>query len=557
MRRHFLALVVTTAVAAVLSASLPASAAEIEAKSQIDAVTVYPDGATITRLIRLDLPAGDTTLLARDFPLTLDPSSLRVEGEGGARLVIGAVDARPPRPTPPANLPDIDKRIEALRDQRAALDGEIATANARRKFVERFADAPSTRSGEKAEARPVSEWKTAFAVIAEEISAIESSIRDAKIKQRDIDRDLAVLEAQRNTSPPKKFEVRIDLNADTPAPALLRVTYTVRGARWTPLYDARLDTGTKDRKPSLELLRRAEIVQNTGEDWADVALAVSTVRTARGGSAPELRPLIVRYPVAQPRGGMSYSTVAPAPAPASRADQDNMLRDSEEGRLKKAAEQQAEIDSNGFQVVFKVPGRIAVSAGQGAKSFRIASSTIAPDLMVHAVPALAETAFLQASFKHAEDAPLLPGQVSIYRDGVFVGKSPLALAAKDETVRLGFGVDEKVKVARTVVRRIEGTAGLIGSSRTDEREFKTVIRNGHDFAIRVAIEDQIPVSETEEIQVEMLPVTTQPTTKDLRDRRGVMEWAFDAKPGESRDIKLGWRMRWPKDKPVQLSGGAF
>ena len=123
-------------------------------------------------------------------------------------------------------------------------------------------------------------------------------------------------------------------------------------------------------------------------------------------------------------------------------------------------------------------------------------------------------------------------------------------------MRLGFGVDEKVKVARTVVRRLEGTAGLIGSSRTDEREFKTTIRNGHDFPIRVAIEDQIPVSETEEIQIEMLPVTTPPTTKDLRDRRGVMEWAFEAKPGESRDIKLGWRMRWPKDKPVQLSGGA-
>ena len=101
--------------------------------------------------------------------------------------------------------------------------------------------------------------------------------------------------------------------------------------------------------------------------------------------------------------------------------------------------------------------------------------------MVHAVPALAETAFLQASFKHAEDAPLLPGRVSIYRDGVFVGRSPMALAAKDEAVRLGFGADEKVKVARTVVRRIEGTAGLIGSSKTDEREFKTTIRNAHEF----------------------------------------------------------------------------
>ena len=171
---------------------------------------------------------------------------------------------------------------------------------------------------------------------------------------------------------------------------------------------------------------------------------------------------------------------------------------------------------------------------------------------MHAVPALAETAFLQANFKHGEDAPLLPGPVSVYRDGVFVGRSPLALAAKDETVRLGFGVDEKVKVARTVVRLNEGTAGFIGSSKTDEREFKTTIRNAHEFPIRVAIEDQLPVSETDDIQVEMLPVTTQPTTRDLRDRRGVMEWAFETKPGESREIKFGWRMRWPKDKAVQF-----
>jgi uncharacterized protein (TIGR02231 family) len=230
---------------------------------------------------------------------------------------------------------------------------------------------------------------------------------------------------------------------------------------------------------------------------------------------------------------------------ASRGDQD--------GRLRKAEEQQAAADTGGFQVVFRVPGRIAVPAGQGSKSFRIASTTIAPDLMAHSVPALAEAAYLQASFKHGEDAPLLPGPVSVYRDGVFVGKSPLALAAKDETVRLGFGVDEKVKVTRTVVRRNEGTTGIITTSKTDEREFKTTIRNGHEFPIKVAIEDQIPVSEAEDIQVEMLPVTTPPTTRDLRDRRGVMEWAFDAKPGESREIKLGWRLRWPKDKAIQFT----
>jgi len=548
MRRSLLSFV---AVAAIVAA-LPAMAAEIEAASQIDAVTVYPDGATVTRLIRLDLPAGDSTLFARDFPLTLDPSSLRIEGEGGARLVIGAVDARPPLPAPPANLPQIDRRIEALRDSRTALDGEIASATARRKFAERFADASPAGLGEKGEARPLSEWRAAFAAIAEEIATADNAVRGAQIKQRDIDREIARLEAERNATPPKKLEVRIDLSAEAAAPALLRVTYAVRGARWTPAYDARLDTAGRDGKPSLELIRRAEIVQTTGEDWADVALAVSTVRTALGGSAPDLRPLIVRYPVpaAPPRpvAGMMRDQLA-----ANIAPQEGEARSLDKARPKQAEEQQAALDASGFQVVFRIPGRIAVPAGQGSKSFRIASAAIAPELMVHAVPALAETAFLQASFKHAEHAPLLPGRVSIYRDGVFVGRSPMALAAKDEVVRLGFGADEKVKVARTVVRKIEGTAGLIGSSKTDEREFKTVIRNGHEFAIRVAIEDQLPVSETEDIQVEMLPVTTPPTARDLRDRRGVMEWAFEAKPGETREVKLGWRVRWPKDKAVQYT----
>jgi uncharacterized protein (TIGR02231 family) len=553
MRYRLLSFVAAIAIVA----AVPAMAAEIQASSQIDAVAVYPDGATVTRLIRLDLPAGDTTLLAHDFPLTLDPSSLRVEGEGGARLVIGAVDARPPLPAPPANLPQIDRRIESLRDQRAALDGEIAAATARRKFAERFAETSPAGLGEKGEARPLTEWRAAFAAVAEEIATSDNAVRDARIKQRDLDREIARLEAERNTTPPKKLEVRIDLNADSAAPALLRVTYAVRGARWTPAYDARLDTGSKDRKPSLELVRRAEIVQTTGEDWADVALAVSTVRTAHGGSAPDLRPLIVRYPVyAQPRAvgrleqSSAYAPAAPAPS------HDQLAQRGDQARLKKAEEQEAAIDAGGFQVLFRVPGRIALPAGQGAKSFRIASTTIAPELMVRAVPALAETAFLQAGFKHAEDAPLLPGRVSIYRDGIFVGRSPMALAAKDESVRLGFGVDEKVKVARTVVRRLEGTAGLISSSKTDEREFKTTIRNAHEFPIKVAIEDQLPVSETEDIQVEMLPVSTPPTARDLRDRRGVMEWAFEAKPAETREVKFGWRVRWPKDKAVQFAPGA-
>jgi uncharacterized protein (TIGR02231 family) len=143
----------------------------------------------------------------------------------------------------------------------------------------------------------------------------------------------------------------------------------------------------------------------------------------------------------------------------------------------------------------------------------------------------------------------LPGRVAIYRDGIFVGRIQMAGASKDETVRLGFGADDQVKIERSVVKRNEGTAGLIvTTSKTDERAYRTTVRNGHDFPVKIAIEDQLPVSETEDIQVEMLSSTTPPTTTNLRDRRGVLGWSFDAKPGEVREIALAWRVSWPKDK---------
>ena len=549
MRRIANHLVATSLVVVAAFAAMPVQAADVDASSTVDAVTVYPDGASVTRVITADLVPGDNTLVANDFPLTLDPSSLRVEGEAGTKLTIGAIDTRPPRAAPPVNLPELDKRIEALKDERGNLSGAINAATARRKFAERFAQSSPAGLGEKGEARPIDEWRAAFAAVSEEVAAADTAIRDAERKQRDIDREIARLEADRATKPPSKLEVRIDLSANAATRATLRVTYSVRNARWTPLYDARLDTGAKDRKPALELVRRAEITQSTGEDWPNVTLTVSTVRTARGGSAPDLNSLIVQYPQPpRPLGSVAISDMklrqmqppamafeAPA-TPAQRAD-----------------EQQAAAEIGGFQVTFKIPGRVSVGASDGAKNLRVSTATIAPDLAIRAAPVLDPTAFLEASFKQAEDAPLLPGRVAIYRDGVFVGRGQMAVASKDETVRLGFGADDKVKIERAVIKRDEGSAGLIvTTSRTDERAFKTSVRNGHDFPIRIAIEDQWPVSENEDIVVEMLPSTTPPTATNLRDRRGVLEWAFEAKPGEVRDISFAWRVRWPKDKGVVM-----
>lgn len=536
---------VTTALAS------PSWAADVDATSAIDTVTVYPDGATVTRVIAIDLASGDSTLVAKDFPLSLDPSSLRVEGEAGAKLTIGTIDARPPRAAQPVNLPELDKRIEALKDERADLQGAIDAATARRKFAQRFAETSPAGLGEKGEARPITEWRAAFTAVAEEVAAAEAAIRESARKQREIDRQIAQLEADRSAKPPSKLEVRIDVASAAATKATLRVTYAVRNARWLPLYDARLDTGAKDRKPQLELVRRAEVTQSTGEDWSNVTLGVSTVRIARGGSAPELGSLVAQYPqVPKPQADMVMPSAAPVPR------QMKLFAGKKEEALEqreRADEQQAVAEIGDFEATFKIPGRVSLGAAEGAKSLRIASTSVPADLAVRAAPVQDPTAFLEASFKQSDDTTLLPGKVAIYRDGVFVGRGKLTGSVKDDIVRLGFGADDKVKVERAVLKRNEGSAGLIVTSKTDERAFKTTVRNGHDFPIHVAIEDQLPVSENDEIVVEMLPATTPPTAKDIRDKRGVLEWSFDAKPGEVKDINFAWRVRWPKDKSMVIA----
>jgi len=310
---------------------------------------------------------------------------------------------------------------------------------ARRKFAERFAEASPAGIGDKGEARPIAEWRAAFAAVAEEVATADSTIRDAERKQRELDREIARLEADRSQKPPSKLEVRIELAAAAATKATLRVTYAVRNARWAPLYDARLDTGAKDRKPALELVRRAEITQNTGEDWSNVALAVSTVRTARGGKAPDLNSLIVQYPLPPRQLGAAsanYDAERARPLP-QRSMTAGKLADMADMPMPAAApafEQQATADVSGFQVVFKIPGRVSLGAGEGAKSLRVASAAITPDLAVRAAPVLDPTAFLEASFKQAEDAPLLPGRVAIYRDGTRIGtKSAGELGAGNQT----------------------------------------------------------------------------------------------------------------------------
>ena len=258
-RRYFLSFVAAIAIVA----AVPAMAAEIQTSSQIDAVTVYPDGATVTRLIRLDLPAGDSTLLAHDLPRSIARPVVAARRRRGRRPPGHRRGRCPPAAAGAAGQPAADRPPD-----RGAAGSSARRSMARSRPQRRAASSPSVSPrcrlaglGEKGEARPVQ--RMARCVRGRRRGDRHRRQHGPRCQDQAARPRPRVRPALRPsaTSPARKLEVRIDLNADAAAPVMLRVTYAVRGARWTPVYDARLDTGGKDRKPSLELIRRAEIVR--------------------------------------------------------------------------------------------------------------------------------------------------------------------------------------------------------------------------------------------------------------------------------------------------------
>jgi uncharacterized protein (TIGR02231 family) len=198
-------LVSASLLSAILAGAMTsASAATIEAASIIDSVTVYPDGATVTRILKVNVPGGDHVVLAKDFPLTLDPASLRVEGEGASRVTIGSIDARQPAPKPVEAEPEREKRIQALEDERTALENRIEAANVRRNFVRRFASDAPLGLGEESNARPLSEWREAFKASEDEINQADEIIRSLTVKKREIDARIRILQSEQRTDPAKK-----------------------------------------------------------------------------------------------------------------------------------------------------------------------------------------------------------------------------------------------------------------------------------------------------------------------------------------------------------------
>lgn len=541
-----------------------AHAADIEATSAVESVVVFPRGAEITRVAKVSIDKGDHTLVFHDLPAEAVEGSIRVEGNSTGKLEIGSVDTRRlfvPQADAAASETErrrIELDLEGLRDQKATLEAQIQGAETQKTLIGKLAELP-TRPAPAATAERGEDWTAILGLIASGTADAQRALLDAQVKIRDVDRKIQDLENKLGEIEPaqiERTEAKVFVSAQSPLEADVTIRYQVVSASWTPLYDVRLATGAKTVTPKLELIRRAAISQNSGEAWDNVALTLSTTRPSAGASAPELYPLTVDFePEEKPR-----PVAAPAPmfrgrdeAAGGMVAQDQVTAAEAEAprpMLKaKLAQRQAEVIVAPFQALYAVPGRLAIPATGEAKRVQLLTETIEPALAVRTVPKEDAKAYLYAKFQLPKGSPLLPGEVSLFRDGTFVGTGRLPLLSPAEDHELGFGVDDLVKVRHALLEEKRGETGLISSSRTDSRSYRLTIKSMHERAIALAVFDQVPVSENQEIKVD-LNSKVAPTKQNVDDKRGVLVWESKLEPDQEQVIDFGYRVSWPAAKSV-------
>ncbi len=255
-------------------------------------------------------------------------------------------------------------------------------------------------------------------------------------------------------------------------------------------------------------------------------------------------------PDAPPPRPMQPAAGAPRSMARDTAEVDRVASESDGRRLRaksapgqepavQSEEVRATVETQAFQAIYAIAGRVTVPPTGEAKRVQIDEAQLEPALTVRTVPKRDQKAFLYAKMAMARGTPILPGQVSLFRDGTFVGNGRLPQLAPGEEHELGFGVDDSVRVRHTIAEEKRAETGIITSSKTDTRNYRITVKNLHVRAIPVTVIDQIPVSQNADIKIELLGKTAAHQARPRRQaRRARLGDDPPARRGEGRRVRL-------------------
>ncbi|MDN3918749.1 DUF4139 domain-containing protein [Roseateles violae] len=493
--------------------------------SRIEQVLVYPGGATVERSVAVK--AGQPLLRLSCLSARFDVDSLQLQAEG---VTIGEISVQTvDRATLPecADNTPLDARIRELEEQRNAVQNEIAAHEVALGYMKQY-----------------NAGSTAIAATAESLrrAGLETLQRQAPLQRRrdEIERQLAPLVGERDrlrqAEPQlRTLQVRLSAARDTE----MKLSYRVGQAGWEPVYRAYLDS----ESGKVRLERHAQVAQNSGEDWSDVKLRLSTAqpRAATGMPPPQPWTLDLLPPAGNEARPVAAYAPPPAPAPA--------MRSAERGGAAPDLGFNVGVFQGEFATEFEVPGRVGVSANGQRIALSLGQQQLDSRFLARVNPRAEAQAYLVA--ESARPQGVWPaGALQLFRDGAFIGQSRLVLGNSDK-LDLFFGRDERLRVAVEPEQRNAANTGFVGNRAEQKIARVYKIENLHGRPFTVQLLEPAPVGRHEDIKVQAV-FEPKPAELEWRKQPGVAAWELQLAPGASQQIRADYTISYPKD--ARISG---
>ncbi len=528
-----------------------AEAQRLTAISSLNSVTLYPDQAMTTRSATMTLQPGSYIIIFDNLPALVQDDSVRIEGRGTSVSTIVGIEVkhRYTEQISEKRVKELEEEIRTIERQIGSLESRSTALLSQKKFIDSLRVAWGDRiSKELAIGKPTSaELNEALLFVGSSIIKAEEQGRDIETEKRQLAAKSDLLRRQKEQvtgSQRKEIKsVEVSVEVAKAGTLALELNSVTPQASWEPAYDVRLAADGN----SAELTFRAIVTQQTGEDWTNINLALSTARPSINGTPPEFYPWRLSFyrPAPPP-----MPAAAPMPARAKKAKlQKEQSSDEYLAEMSKssapAAFLTAQVADEQSSVLFRIPRQVDIPTDGSRHGNIVAIEKMPVKLEFLALPKLSPFVFLKSELVNQTTYPLLAGKVNIFSGANFTGSSTLKKVAAGEKFDLFFGTDDQITVKREELKR-HTEAGLFSKNKMGYR-YRIEIQNLRKNMQTVTIRDQLPVSGEEEIKVSIDESSIKP---DEVKEDGRITWKIPLQPGEKKELLFGMQVEYPKDREV-------
>jgi uncharacterized protein (TIGR02231 family) len=523
--------------------------------STISAVTVYTDRAVVTRSATVDLANGVAELVFANLPESLNEQSLQVSGRGTAAATILDVSAKRTFVdfTPNARVKELEDQLRGFARQRRGLNDRTTVLQNQMAILEQMKAALFAPPAKDVPRPDLAQFSNALAYLSEQHGKIIAENATLDEQREDLQNKTNTVQSQLNElrgAGGRGYKtVTVRVSAAQAGSLDVALSYTVPGASWVPSYDARVLSAER----AVALGYFGLVRQNTGEEWKDVALTLSTARPALGGAAPVLTTW--NLDVWVPRPMVAYEArrdkALNAPQAAGVVNMQtltsNVGDEFTEKKEKDAELASATIEAGATSASFKIAVASSVPSDNSPQRVPITSATLKAQPEYLTVPKRQAVAYLTSKVVNSSEFPLLAGAMNVFLDGTLVASSGLRTVMPGEKFDLALGADEGISVKHKRVNKFTEDTGLTNSGKRITYEYLITIQNNKRTTERVIVADQAPLSRNEKIVVKLL----SPDTKDVKPTdEGTLKWTLDLKPGEKRELSVKFAVEYANDVNV-------